>query len=63
MSQPVIQTNALFSNSLRSWQAAWRAEKGLAAQAETSAEGVTATARRPRRLIRPRRTQQPRPQA
>jgi hypothetical protein len=29
MSEPVLNTTPLFQTSLRDWQAAWRAEKGL----------------------------------
>src|SRR5271166_2200333 len=63
MLQSSLQTNPLFVNSLRSWQAAWRAEKGLtsAPQAPVASESAaiaTAPVRRTRRVVRPRRGQQ-----
>jgi hypothetical protein len=63
MSQPSIQTNPLFANSLRSWQAAWRAAKGLAGEAEGNPASTTGAPRRVRRVVRPRRLSQPRAQA
>jgi hypothetical protein len=60
MLQPPIQTNSLFSNSLRSWQAAWRAEKGLTSEVDGNASGASGAPRRIRRIVRPRRPQQSR---
>jgi hypothetical protein len=45
MSQPSLNTNPLFPTSLRRWQAAWRAEKGLS-------DGET---ERPTVAVRPQR--------
>jgi hypothetical protein len=55
MLQPSLQSNPLFANSLRSWQAAWRAEKGVPLQTQPAAAETSAAARRPRRVVRPRR--------
>jgi hypothetical protein len=63
MLPPSLQTNPLFANSLRSWQAAWRAKKGLGGDTEGDAAATAGAARRVRRVVRPRRPQQDRPEA
>jgi hypothetical protein len=63
MLQPPTQTNSLFPTSLRSWQAAWRAERGLASEADGNTSATSSGPRRIRRIVRPRRPQQGREQA
>jgi hypothetical protein len=60
MSQPVINTTPLFQTSLRSWQAAWRAERGQADG--RPAAGPPALHRLGRLKRRPRRPAEVRPQ-
>jgi hypothetical protein len=64
MSPPVMNTTPLFQTSLRDWQAAWRAERGQAAESATPrlTAGTPALHRLGRLKRRTRRHAEARPQ-